>query len=225
MTEPEETWADLPGYNQRVSSLGVVVGPSGKILSAQIGRQGQPVYNLSGPAGRKTSSIHAIMTLAGFWEPTSVKAPDWSDAELAQLRLASCMADARARLPNRSVFAIKKRKKQHGIKWGRADKSRPRVPQSAATWGRDLWDKVRAACPPGLPHDVRDDLQQDVVVLMLEGFKGTLREAYKQAHRARNRVFGSWYEVSANRYMGGGSSGRSFLDNLAQPDMGHTQDA
>lgn len=190
-----ETWAAVPGYDQSVSSLGVVVGKTGRILSACAGPSGTIRYSLSGPAGRKTATLHWIMEAAGHWDPAErVTLNFWTPAEDAILRLAKGIGEAEDRLPGRSRFAIKERKKVLGIAWARQG-SRQLDPVPPKVWGRDLYEQIRKSAPRVEP-EIRDDLIQDVAVMMLEGFQGAMREAFKLAYRNRNRALGTWKERS-----------------------------
>lgn len=60
-----------------------------------------------------------------------------------------------------------------------------------------------AAAPRGLPDHLRDDLVGDVVLMHLEGFEGTMAEAFKQARTAHNKMTGAFKERSAFDTIGG----------------------
>lgn len=190
-----ESWVEIEEYAVQFSSLGVVVGGSGKILTPYTRKSGTVVYSLSGPAGRRTATIEWIMERAGFWSPADRGQPPYTAGEDSIIRMSRSIHDARKRLPDRSLQSIKSRKRElGGIRWMRGGRSKVETP--AKVWGAELFLNIRSAAPRVAP-DVREDLIQDVAVMMLEGFEGTIGEAFKAAFRARNRTFAVYKEVSA----------------------------
>lgn len=191
-----ERWVEIEEYACRVSSLGVIVSAAtGKILTPYTRKSGTTVYSLKGPAGRRTATIEWLMERAGFWSAADRILPPYSAGEDSIIRQSRSIHDAAKRLPGRTVQSIKSRKRELGVKWVRGGKAKVETPP--AVWGADLYARIRSAAPRGFAPDVRDDLIQDVAVLLLEGFEGPLGEAFRQAMRARNRVFAVYKEVSA----------------------------
>lgn len=197
MTADQERWVEIEEYAIRVSSLGVMASAAtGRILTPYRRKSGTVVYNLKGPAGRRTATIEWLMERAGFWSPADRIQPVYTAGEDSIIRQSRSIHDAAKRLPGRSIQSIKSRKRELGVKWVRAGRFN-RVETPAAVWGADLYARIRAAAPRGFAPDVRDDLIQDVAVMLLEGFDGQMGEAFRQAMRARNRAVGAYKEVSA----------------------------
>lgn len=188
-----EVWAELVAYGVRVSSLGRVASRRTCLLLEPKRNQVSCWFD----GRRRYVTTRTLFALAFGQDAAPALHPKyWTEAEVQIIRSSKTYADAHARLPGRSRAALLVKASSIGV---RLERSAPERRESApARPHRDrLWSEAHAAVPRGLPEHVRDDLVMDMVVMRLEGFEGSMAEAFKAARTAYNRMTGAFIERSA----------------------------
>lgn len=142
----------------------------------------------------------------------------WTEAELSIIRRSRTYGEAHSRLPGRSRAALIAKAHSIGAKLERSPPTRRDDPPARPHRDR-LWSEANASVPRGLPDHVRDDLIMDMIVMRLEGFEGSMAEAFKAARRAYNRMTGAFVERSAFDTIGG--TELRLIDNIEAGAMAY----
>lgn len=204
-----ERWADVPGWNTRVSSHGRVMTIStGRIQQAKRwgGRMRYVIFNCDTKTYRSVSFHWLVRTAAGVPPPPM---PVWTEEEDAILK-ANTPARAHQLLPHRSSGAIRLRRHQCGFSKKRGG------PRGVQPMSFDAW---RAAAERIVPRrwQFYADAVGDMTVMHLEGFDGTPAEAFKAVREkwGRERLYGRARSLDAAL----NENGQTLLDILAAPEQ------
>lgn len=189
-----ERWTPIPGYRAQLSNMDRVASSRGALLKPKI-LYGSEIYRLTNDAGKaEFTRFKTIKYRMGLIPKSALLDADaWTEQEDAALRLASCAKEAQHYIPSRSARSIEKRKMRLGLVW---KYNRSWTPPPKRENGAALYRKAMEAVPRGIPQDMRDDLINDIVVLILEGRAKTVPEALKLAKTEHNRLIGAFKERS-----------------------------
>ncbi len=194
-----EVWAELVAYGVRVSN-------QGRVASRRTCLVLEPYKNKVScwfEGRRRYVTTRTLFALAFGQDAAPPLHPKyWTEAELSIIRRSRTYGEAHARLPGRSRAALIAKAHSIGAKLERSPPTRRDDPPARPHRDR-LWSEANAAVPRGLPDHVRDDLIMDMIVMRLEGFEGSMAEAFKAARRAYNRMTGAFVERSAFDTIGG----------------------
>lgn len=198
MPEPDagpEVWLDVPGMRARLSTHHRVMSAAGKILNPVVRGNGQRVFSLIRENGQATTAtLDALRSRVGL-ERLIKQTGEWTAQDDAVLYTSKNIREALARLPGRNLDTVKDRKKRLGIVYQGSSAGRGTV-RSERQIARDLYREALAVIPASTPPDVREDLAADIVLLLHEGFRGTVADAFKAARKARNYLTGAFKERS-----------------------------
>lgn len=209
---PGETWRDRPDLGVRVSDAGRVAslktGLLLRITKPSSARYGLPYVTVrTGTPQQTTMRVHKLVAETFGLAARERAAEPWTHEEQEALRTSATFPEAYAALPRRTPGSVKKKALAMGLTLKRTRApQRPKAPARDDAWApvrgsvpllEPLWVQAEAAVPRGLPSDVRDDLISDLVVMALEGFEGTMAEAFRLARKRRNAAFGTFKERSA----------------------------
>lgn len=210
-----EVWVELVAYGVRVSNQGRVASRRTCLLLEQ--RRNQVSCWFEGR--RRYVTTRTLFALAfGQDAAPPLHASYWTEAEVAIIQQSRTYEEAYARLPNRSRAAVVMKAGSMGAKLQRSPPTRRDDPPARPNRDR-LWSEANAAVPRGLPDHIRDDLIMDMVVMRLEGFEGTMAEAFKAARKAFNRMTGAFVERSAFDTIGGTEI--RIIDTLREGSMSY----
>lgn len=226
---PGETWRDRPDLGVRVSDQCRFASmKTGLLLRLSTGRGVWPYVTLKTGTPDQTT-IRADWVVAdtfGLEREVSAFHLRWTDTDQATLATCTTFPEAYAALPHRTPEAIRQRARVSGVRLRKARKpSAPKVPRPDRLddWAPirgsvplldPLWRAADAVVPHGLPQHLREDLVSDMVVLQLEGFTGTLQEAFKAVRRTHNRLTGAFMERSIFDTVPG-TDGLRLIDTMA----------
>lgn len=140
--------------------------------------------------------------------PMNLRGNRWSPADEEKLRDCRTWADAIAAFPDRTEVQVRDKGKRMGLHKPALSAKRPEGLNIAV-----LTREATAAVPRGIPHDERDDLISDLVMMRLEGRREPFATLLKEARRERNRVMGAWKERSLDAQIGD-HEGFTMMDRL-----------
>lgn len=195
----EEQWADLPECDVRISSTGRVQRIStGKIVEPiplTKGRRGAQ-YRIRDPKSSK-GAVRSFKWIAKrIASLNTAKPSEWSPEEDAVLRSNSA-TDAARILRNRSLSAIYQRRSTQGWSVRSMGTERPCI----QTMSIEEFQKAAEASVAKWVRG-RDDVLSAMLILRLEGFKGSVRMAARKARRDDQRQTFDGKSVSIDAPLG-----------------------
>lgn len=192
-----EPWRDRPELGIRVHRSGQIHSlKTGRVLSATHFR-GHDYVTIKVDGRRRTRRVHVIIAETFSPRLPASSRPEWTAQEESTLRRARTFAEAYAALPFRSVCAIRNKARKLRLHLIKSAPSRSAPVTGGRPWRDALYVETAAACPSGLPYHLREDLISDVVLMRLEGFQGSMADAFRLARKAHNRMTGAYRERSA----------------------------
>ena len=208
-----ETWTDLPEWGFRVSSIGRLASRrSGFLLKPSINSTGALYITSLVNGTRRTILVDTLLYAAAGQVRERRRHGAWRKAEDQALLRARTLAEAVSVL-DRTEIAVKARAKRLKKRFERALRSEPGVVRGSVPYGQPDWEAARKVVPEWYPPHVREDLIQDIVVLRLEGFAGSIAEAFAVARSRHNKTFNTWKERSLFEPLPG-NSGKTLIDVL-----------
>lgn len=205
---PGERWADVPGLDFRVSSMGraarIATGRELKVMDGAQRKGYLPFIQHYRDGVLSSISLPRALVLAfGLHAKDGMR---WSAAEEATLRASKSAEEAADRI-GRSASACSRR-----LRFLRLPQWSERAPPER-TNGEALWRMAKKVVPAHLPEHIRQDLVSDMLVARLEGDERPWAALYKEALKRHNALVGAFKEKSASATFG--DSDLTLLDTFA----------
>lgn len=214
----DEEWRDLPELQISVSSIGRFRSSRTGALRRTPMVKGVAMINIKGSDGKRhflsarklVEETFGQASADAAYGPVPPQQKKWTEDEVAALKRSRSISEACRMIPSRGYKGIQRKiiKLKLCISEPYSGPARGSVPYTNA-----LWAEASAVVPRGLPHDERDDLISDLVLMRLKGRREPFGTLLKEARRERNRVMGAWRERSLDAKIGG-ADGFTLMDRL-----------
>lgn len=205
-----ETWVEIPSRLVAISSNDRVISmKTGRLLRPFLVRGRPTISILAG--GKRTSATVKLLRYEALGLHPPRRRDRWRAEEDRALSRSRTLADARAALPDRTVWAIKGRAKHLRKSFGRAESYQP-LARGSIPWDDPHYKEALKIVPRSDPD--HEELVTEITAMMYLGFNGTYHDALKAVRKERNRQSNRYRDVSLFAPMQGTDS-RCYADTIA----------